>query len=45
MPGHVTPEHRKIEADCLACHRDGTEHGGRRESRGNSDEGPLRDGG
>ena len=29
-------------SDCVACHRDGTKHGGRRETRGDSHEGPGR---
>ena len=49
-PERVARQHaeegiRRDLSDCVACHRDGTEHGGRRETRGDSDEGPLRDGG
>jgi hypothetical protein len=49
-PERVARQHaeegiRRDLSDCVACHRDGTEHGGRGETRGDSDEGPLRDGG
>jgi hypothetical protein len=46
-PERVARQHaeegiRRDLSDCVACHRDGTEHGGRRETRGDSHEGPGR---
>jgi hypothetical protein len=46
-PERVARQHaeegiRRDLSNCVACHRDGTEHGGRRETRGDSHEGPGR---
>jgi hypothetical protein len=46
-PERVARQHaeegiRRDLSDCVACHRDGTEHGGRRDTRGDSHEGPGR---